>query len=260
MARAKRNQPEPEPAPEFPTDVDFDFTPPQSSENQPTPQPQSNVRPFPTLPNVPRSPRLNLPELDGLEQILQTPDLNFTMPDFVGAAPTDLYRPSSSSIPDIDDATYQQESKSGAHKLNAVKLQNQSLLIIEEESKGAVIASRIALNASTALVNFRKAQVNYIVGMEAADVAYEVGTAKNAENRTNGLKEVGILQEKGRSLDERFRGAVIKTSLEREKNANSQLDVDYQIRIRPVIQEKLDAEFELLKNTASEARQKLSYS
>ncbi|NJL22988.1 MAG: hypothetical protein HC895_22665 [Leptolyngbyaceae cyanobacterium SM1_3_5] len=68
------------------------------------------------------------------------------------------------------------------------------------------------------------------------------------------------MQEKGRSLDERFRGAQIKTNLEREKNVNSQLDVDYQIRIRPVIQEKLDAEFELLKNTASEARQKLSYS
>lgn len=259
MPRSRRNQPDPEPAPDFPTDVDFDFTPPQASENPAPTQPQSNVRPFPTLPTVPRSPHLDLPEIEGLERILQTPDLNFAMPDFVGAIPTDLYRPSSSSIPEIDDAEYQRESKIGANKLNAVKLQNQSLLIVEEESKGAVIASRIAGNVSTALVNFRKAQVNYLVGMEAADIAYEVGTAKNAETRTNGFKEVGILQEKGRSLDERFRGAQIKTNLEREKNANSQLDVDHQVRIRPVLQEKLDAEFELLKNSASEARQKLSY-
>ncbi|NJL19591.1 MAG: hypothetical protein HC895_00245 [Leptolyngbyaceae cyanobacterium SM1_3_5] len=190
---------------------------------------------------------------------MQTPDLNFAMPDFVGAVPTDLYRPSSSSIPEIDDATYQQESKSAHNKLNAVKLQNESLLIVEEESKGAVIASRIAGNVATALVNFRKAQVNYLVGMDAADIAYEVGTAKNAETRTNGFKEVSILQEKGRSLDERFRGAQIKTNLEREKNSNSQLDVDHQVRIRPILQEKLDAEFESLKNSASEARQKLSY-
>lgn len=254
MPRSKKQS---EPAPDFPTDVDFDFTPPQ---NEPLNLPPPNVRPFPTPPNVQRSDRPNLPEVEGLERVLQAPDLNFTMPDFVGAQPTDLYRPSSSSIPEIDDATYQQELKSGANKLNASKLQNQSLLIIEEQSKGAVIASRIALNASTALVNFRKAQVNYLVGMEAADITYEVGSAKNAENRTNGFKEVGILQEKGRSLNARFAGAVIKTNLELEKNANSQLDVDYQIRIRPVIQEKLDAEFELLKNSASEARQKLTYS
>ena len=258
MPRSRRNQPDPEPVPDFPTDVDFDFTPPQS-QNEPHSSPPSNVRPFPTTATVPRSDRLSLPELDGLERILQTPDLNFTMPDFVGSQPTDLYRPSTCSIPEIDDAIYQQESKSAHNKLNAVKLQGESLLIVEEQSKNAVIASRISLNVSTALVNFRKSQVNYLVGMEAADIAYEVCTAKNAENRTNGFKEVSILQEKGRSLDERFRGAAIKTHLEREKNANSQLAVDHEVRIRPVIQEKLDVEFEALKNSVSEARQKLTY-
>lgn len=258
MPRTRRNQPEPEPAPEFPTDVDFDFTPPQSQTETSEPPP-SNIRPFPTLPTANRSPRLNLPEVEGLERILQTPDLNFTMPDFVGSQPTDLYRPSSSSIPEIDDATYQQESLSAHNKLNAVKLKGESLLIIEEESKNAVIASRISMNVSTALVNFRKGQVNYLVGMDAADIAYEVGMAKNAETRTNGFKEVSILQEKGRTLDERFRGAEIKTNLEREKNANSQLSVNHEIRIRPVIQEKLDVEFDAIKNSVSEARQKLTY-
>ncbi|NJL20557.1 MAG: hypothetical protein HC895_06680 [Leptolyngbyaceae cyanobacterium SM1_3_5] len=256
MPRAKRNQPEPEPAPDFPTDVNFDFTPPQSETQT---QPQSNIRPFPSPPTVQRSERPDLPSIDGLAQVLEAPDLNFAMPDFVGSMPTDLYRPSTSSIPEIDDAEFQRESLCANNKLNAVKLENRSLELMEEKSKGAVIASRVTLNVAIAMVNFRKAQVNYLVGMEAADVAYEVGTAKNAETRTNGFKEVSILQEKGRSLDERFRGSQIKTNLEREKNANSQLDVDHQVRIRPVIQEKLDAEFELLKNSASEARQKLSY-
>ena len=258
MPRPRKNQPAPEPAPDFPTDVDFDFTPPPSQSDPQSPL-QSNIRPFPSPPALPRSERPALTEIEGLERMLQTPDLNFPMPDFVGAMPTDLYRPSTSSAPEIIDEEYQREAKIGANKLNAVKLQNQSLLMVEEQSKGAVIASRIAGNVATSLVNFRKAQVNYLVGMEAADITYEVSSAKNAETRTNGFKEVSILQEKGRMLDARFNGAQIKTNLEREKNANSQLDVNHEIRIRPVIQDKLDAEFELLKNSAFDARQKLSY-
>ena len=257
MPRSKRNPSEPEPAPEFPTDVNFDFTPPQSSENQPTPQPQSNIRPFPSAPAVPRSERPNLPAMEGLEAVLQAPDLNFSMPDFVGSMPTDLYRPSTSSIPRITDAVYQEEALTASETLNAVKLENRSLELMEEKSKGAVIASRVALNVSTALVNFRKAQVSYLVGMEAVDVAYEVGTAKNAENRTNGFKEVSILQEKGRTLDERFRGAQIKTDLEREKNTNAQLYVAHEVNLREVIKDELKVALDSARNSVTEARKKL---
>lgn len=256
MPRPNRKN-QPEPAPEFPTDVNFDFTPPQPSEDQPTTQPQTNIRPFPSPPTVARSERPNLPAIEGLETVLQAPDLNFSMPDFVGSMPTNLYRPSTSSIPRVTDAVYQSEALAASEILNAVKLENQSLEVMEEKSKGAVIASRVALNVSTSLVNFRKAQVNYLVGMDAADVAYEVGMAKNAETRTNGFKEVSILQEKGRMLDERFKGAQIKTHLETEKNANSQLYVDHEINLREVIKDELKVALDAAKNSVTEARKKL---
>lgn len=251
-----RPRKQPEPAPEFPTDVNFDFTPPQSQTETSEP-PQSNIRPFPSPPAVQRSDRPNLPTVEGLEAVLQAPNLNFSMPDFVGSMPTDLYRPSTSSIPRITDAVYQSEALAASEILNAVKLENKSLEVMEEKSKGAVIASRVALNVSTSLVNFRKAQVSYLIGMEAADVAYEVGTAKNAETRTNGFKEVSLLQEKGRSLDERFKGVQIKTSLETEKNANSQLYVDHEVNLREVIKDELKVALDSAKNSVTEARKKL---
>lgn len=256
MPRSRRNQPDPEPAPEFPTDINFDFTPPQSQTETPE-LPSSNIRPFPTLPNVQRSDRPNLPIIEGLEAVLQAPDLNFSMPDFVGSMPTNLYRPSTSSIPRITDAVYQSEALAASEILNAVKLENKSLEVMEEKSKGAVIASRVALNVSTSLVNFRKAQVSYLVGLDAADVAYEVGMAKNAETRTNGFKEVSILQEKGRTLDERFKGAAIKTHLETEKNANAQLYVDHEVNLREVIKDELKVALDAAKNSVTEARKKL---
>ena len=195
--------------------------------------------------------------IDGLAAVLDSPDLNFTLPDFVGSMPTDLYRPSTSAIPRITDAIYQEEALAASEKLNTIKLENRSLELMEEKSKGAVIASRVALNVSTSLVDFRKAQVNYLVGIDAADVAYEVGMAKNSEIRTNGFKEIDLLKEKGRTLDQRLVGAQIKTNWESEKNTNAQLYVDHEIDLRSVIKDELKVTLDAARNSVTEARKKL---
>jgi hypothetical protein len=138
--------------------------------------------------------------------------INVNYPDVQSLLPTDWFKPSSSKVPQTDDATTQQELKIAHEQGNSLDLLNANMDNAMKLAGVAVKATKVG-----------KLVAEYLVGLEeirAVGVKLRGAQAATA----NEEKQVSIIQERGNMLGVKLDGERIKTSIERNKNQLSQVD------------------------------------
>ena len=188
-----------EPAPIVPTVPTVPTTKQPRNPSQPTGSPSS------ALPALPESLQINYPDVQGL-------------------LPTDWFRPSSSAVPQTDDATKEEELKIAREQGNSIEL-------LAANMDNAIALAAVAVKAT----KVGKLAAEYLVGLEeirAVGVKLRGAQAATA----NEERQVLIVREKGNQLDQKLQGEQIKTQIEGQKNQITQLESQYWQQLQPIKQ------------------------
>lgn len=171
-------------------------------------------KPQPEAPQLPQNQPPAHPPTSALTSVLPE-KLDIKFPNFGTLAPTNWYRPSTSPVERVDQATFQEESLIAEEQGNALELMGSNLDNVAKAMQNAVKATKIG-----------KLLAEYLVGLEAIKT---VGVSlRNAQKVTVNEEKRGLLiDEQGVRLDTQLVGERNKTAIESGKNALSQLEVSY---------------------------------
>ena len=218
----KPTPPKPEPnenfdsAPNIIPDAQFDFTPRRN--NQPAPMPAPD-RALPMLSELPQS-------------------INIQYPDIQGMMPTDWFQPSSSSVPQTDNATHRAEMKVVHQQANSIELLKANLTNVKELVSAGVIATEIG-----------KQMAHYVIGLEEIR---ELGVqlANRRITTQNTQKQGLILMERGVALDRKLDGERLKTQNEGLKNKALQQEIDFRHQLIPIKEREWNLKLEQAQSQA----------
>jgi len=177
---------------------------------------------------------------------LSLPDsLDIQLPDFAAQVPTDWFRPSSSSVPRTDSATFKQESLIAAEQSNSLQLQSMNLDNVILTAGNAVKATKIGDLLMT-----------YQIGIETIRTS-SVKLLNQQQLTVNMGKQLLITTEKGRGLDVKLQGEQLKTQLEDAKNNILMSDVQGYQQLLPIAEQSWKYRLEQASNMNAEMLQKL---
>jgi hypothetical protein len=182
----------------------------------------------PTLPTVPttRQPRTpSAPTGSPSSALSALPEqLTVNYPDIQGLLPSDWFKPSSSAVPQTDDATKEEELRIAHEQGNSIEL-------LAANMDNAIALAAVALKAT----RIGKLAAEYLLGLEEIRaVGVKLRGAQAATQ--NEERQVLIIQEKGNQLDQRLQGEQIKTQIEGQKNQITRLESDYLNQLHPIKQ------------------------
>ena len=148
--------------------------------------------------------------------------INIQYPDIQGMMPTDWFRPSSSSVPQTDNATHRAEMKVVHQQANSIELLKANLTNVKELVSAGVIATEIG-----------KQMAHYVIGLEEIR---ELGVqlANRRITTANTQKQGLILMERGVALDRKLDGERLKTQNEGLKNKALQQEIDFRHQLIPI--------------------------
>jgi hypothetical protein len=179
----------------------------------------------PTAPALPTTKQPRQPTGSPASALSALPEqLTVNYPDIQGLLPTDWFRPSSSAVPQTDDATKEEELKIAREQGNSIEL-------LHANMDNAIALAAVAVKAT----KVGKLAAEYLVGLEeirAVGVKLRGAQAATA----NEERQVLIIQEKGNQLDQRLQGEQIKTQIEGQKNQITQLESQYWQQLHPIKQ------------------------
>ena len=177
---------------------------------------------------------------------LSLPDsLDIQLPDFASQVPTDFFRPSSSSVPRTDSATFKQESLIAAEQSNSLQLQSMNLDNVVLTVGNAVKATKIG-----------DLLMQYQIGIETIRTS-SVKLLNQQQLTVNMGKQLLITTEKGRGLDVKLQGEQLKTQLEDAKNNILAADVQGYQQLLPIAEQSWKYRLEQASNMNAEMLQKL---
>lgn len=167
--------------------------------------------------------------------------LQVTFPEFNSRQPSDLYRPSSSSVPRTNASTFQTESLVAAEQFNSLKLEESNLKNLNQSALNAIKATDIG-----------QLIVEYQIGLERIRGS---GTKLRAEQyRTmNEELKVKLEQARGLNIESRIQSESMKLDLEQAKQGVIGADIEGYRDLKPIAQMAWKAKLAEARQRAQEA-------